>query len=182
MSEINGTTKCFRIPNSSTVFRRMALKSRTAGKGAARGRQSTVSPAGHGKPSGCPEVDAKTINSSVLSSYLRPYGPQAPLSMAFSRQESWSELPFPLPGESSGRRDRTRVSCGLLQCRRILYPKDSLHRRSPDVEKIQMKKPSGQAEHMNHPAVPTLTTDPTASSAGEGRQGPKGRLWTSTVQ
>ena len=25
-------------------------------------------------------------------------GPQAPLSMGFSRQEYWSELPFPLPG------------------------------------------------------------------------------------
>ena len=87
----------FQDTKSSTVFRRMALKSRTAGKGAARGRQSTVSPAGHGKPSGCPEVDAETLNPSVLSSYLRPHGPQAPLSMAFSRQESWSELPFPLP-------------------------------------------------------------------------------------
>ena len=36
---------------------------------------------------------------------------QAPLSMGFSRQESWSGLPFPTPGESSRPRDRTQVSC-----------------------------------------------------------------------
>ena len=36
---------------------------------------------------------------------------QAPRSMAFSRQEYWSGLPFPPPGESSRPRDWTRVSC-----------------------------------------------------------------------
>ena len=36
---------------------------------------------------------------------------QAPLSKGFSRQESWSGLPFPSPGESSWPRDRTQVSC-----------------------------------------------------------------------
>ena len=42
---------------------------------------------------------------------------QAPLSMGFSRQEYWSGLPFPSPGNSSQRRnlfptrDQTRVSC-----------------------------------------------------------------------
>ena len=36
---------------------------------------------------------------------------QAPLSMEFSRQEYWSELPFPSPGESSWPRDRNCVSC-----------------------------------------------------------------------
>ena len=35
---------------------------------------------------------------------------QAPPSMGFSRQEYWSGLPFPSPGESSRPRDRTRVS------------------------------------------------------------------------
>ena len=34
----------------------------------------------------------------------------APLSMAFSRREYWSGLPFPSPGGSSRPRDRTRVS------------------------------------------------------------------------
>ena len=36
---------------------------------------------------------------------------QAPLSMEFSRQEYWSGLPFPPPGESSRPRDRTQDSC-----------------------------------------------------------------------
>ena len=36
---------------------------------------------------------------------------QAPPSMGFSRQEYWSGLPFPSPGESSQPRDRTQVSC-----------------------------------------------------------------------
>ena len=36
---------------------------------------------------------------------------QAPLSMGFSRQEYWSGLPFPSPGESSWPRDGTCVSC-----------------------------------------------------------------------
>ena len=38
--------------------------------------------------------------------------------MGFSRQEYWSELPFPSPGGSSWPRDWTRVSC---TGRRILY-------------------------------------------------------------
>ena len=36
---------------------------------------------------------------------------QAPLSMEFSRQEYWTGLSFPSPGESSPPRDRTWVSC-----------------------------------------------------------------------
>ena len=35
---------------------------------------------------------------------------QAPLSMGFSRQEDWSGLPFPPPGESSQPRDQTCIS------------------------------------------------------------------------
>ena len=35
---------------------------------------------------------------------------QAPQSTGFSRQEYWSGLPFPSPGESSQPRDRTLVS------------------------------------------------------------------------
>ena len=34
-----------------------------------------------------------------MSDSLRPYGHQAPLSMGFSRQEYWSRLPFPSPGD-----------------------------------------------------------------------------------
>ena len=36
---------------------------------------------------------------------------QVPPSMEFSRQEYWSGLPFPSPGESSWPRNRTQVSC-----------------------------------------------------------------------
>ena len=36
---------------------------------------------------------------------------QAPLSMGFSRQEYWSGVPLPSPGESSRPRDQTHVSC-----------------------------------------------------------------------
>ena len=35
---------------------------------------------------------------SVVSDSLRPHGYQAPPSMGFSRQEYWSRLPFPSPG------------------------------------------------------------------------------------
>ena len=38
------------------------------------------------------------ISRSVVSISLRPHGHQAPLSMGFSRQEYWSGLPFPFPG------------------------------------------------------------------------------------
>ena len=39
---------------------------------------------------------------------------QAPLSMGFSRQEIWSGLPFPSPGESFHPRDGNSLSLGLL--------------------------------------------------------------------
>ena len=41
---------------------------------------------------------------------------QAPLSMGFSRQEYWSALPFPSPGDLSDPRDRTQVSCIAGRC------------------------------------------------------------------
>ena len=50
-------------------------------------------------------------------SHVRLFAPQWTVayqvspSMGFSRQESWSGLPFPSPGESSQTRDRTQVSC-----------------------------------------------------------------------
>ena len=42
---------------------------------------------------------------------------QAPLSMEFSRQECWSELPFPSPGDLPD----PVSNPGLLHCRWILY-------------------------------------------------------------
>ena len=42
---------------------------------------------------------------------------QAPLSMRFSRQEYWSGLPFPSPGDLPN----PGPNLGLLPCRQILY-------------------------------------------------------------
>ena len=45
------------------------------------------------------------------SDSVEPYvAHQAPLSMGFSKQEYWSGLPCPLPGESSQSRDQTCIS------------------------------------------------------------------------
>ena len=43
---------------------------------------------------------------------------QASLSMGFSRQEYWSGLPFPSPGDLPD----TGIKQGLLHCRQMLYP------------------------------------------------------------
>ena len=43
---------------------------------------------------------------------------QVPLSMGFPRQEYWSGLPFPYPGDSSWPRDWTYISC---VGRQVLY-------------------------------------------------------------
>ena len=45
---------------------------------------------------------------------------QAPLSTGFSRQESWSGLPFPPPGDLPNPRI-SLMSLGLLHCRWNLY-------------------------------------------------------------
>ena len=51
--------------------------------------------------------------SRMSNSFVTPRtaAHQAPLSMGFPRQEYWSALPFPPPGESSRHRDQTRVAC-----------------------------------------------------------------------
>ena len=46
---------------------------------------------------------------------------QAPLSMRFSRQEYWSGVPFPSPGESSQPKDQTHICCISCIGRQILY-------------------------------------------------------------
>ena len=61
----------------------------------------------------------------VMSDSLRPpwsVAHQVPLSMGLSRQEFWSELPCPPPGDLSNPRDRTTCLLHLLHCRLILYP------------------------------------------------------------
>ena len=48
---------------------------------------------------------------------------QAPLFMGFSRQEYWSGLPFPSPGDllNPGTILEQALNLGLLHCRHILY-------------------------------------------------------------
>ena len=50
-----------------------------------------------------PHCAQQSISSLVVSDSVRPHGlyvaRQAPLSMGFSRQEYWSGLPFPSPGD-----------------------------------------------------------------------------------
>ena len=70
---------------------------------------------------------------SVVSDSATPWtvARQAPLSMAFSRQEYWSGLPCPPPGDLLNPWDRSRVSCTCLA-----LPMESLllsHRGSPKV-------------------------------------------------
>ena len=66
---------------------------------------------------------------SVVSSSFRLHGlhvaHQAPLSMGFSRQEYWSELPFPSPGDLPN----PASNLGLPHCRQILYQLS--HKGSP---------------------------------------------------
>ena len=62
------------------------------------------------------KVNLKVVVLCVLNHvqlFVTPWtvAHQAPLSVEFSRQEYWSELPFPSPEESSWPRDGTRVSC-----------------------------------------------------------------------
>ena len=42
---------------------------------------------------------------------VEPLDEVPPLSMEFSRQEYWSDLPFPSPGDLPNPMDQTRVSC-----------------------------------------------------------------------
>ena len=47
-----------------------------------------------------PQVESENVSCSVMSDSVTPctVAHQGPLSMEFSRQEYWSELPFPSPG------------------------------------------------------------------------------------
>ena len=64
-------------------------------------------------PNSLLEMLAFTLSHSVMSDSATQWTVvhQAPLSMEFSRQEYWSGLPFPPPGESSWPRGWTCVSC-----------------------------------------------------------------------
>ena len=62
------------------------------------------------------EVKKSEVAQSCSDS-LRPHGHQAPLSMGFSRQEYWSGLPFPSPGNFPTQGSNP----GLPHCRQTLY-------------------------------------------------------------
>ena len=57
------------------------------------------------------------VSHSVVSDSATPgtIARQAPLSMEFSRQEYWSELPFPSPGNSDFAGSHFRAMMGLSQ-------------------------------------------------------------------
>ena len=63
------------------------------------------------------EAPARQWSRSVVSNSLQPHGHQAPLSMGFSRQEYWSGLPFPSPGNFPTQGSNP----GLPHCRQTLY-------------------------------------------------------------
>ena len=69
------------------------------------------------------------VSCSVISNSVIPWtvAGQAPLSMGFSRQQYWSELPFPPPGDLLTQRSNT----GLLHCRQIRYHLN--HQGSPHI-------------------------------------------------
>ena len=75
------------------------------------------------QPCTCPRHRLCVLSHSVPSDSAASWtvAHQALLSMEFSRQEYGSGLSFPLPGESSGPRDRTQVSCVSCIGKRILY-------------------------------------------------------------
>ena len=47
------------------------------------------------------EAHTHALSPSFVSDSLRPQSCQAPLSLGFSRQEYWSRLPIPPPGDLS---------------------------------------------------------------------------------
>ena len=77
------------------------------------------------------------VRNSAMSNSLWPWtvACQAPLLIGFSRQEYWSGLPFPPPGNLPN----PRIEPGLLHCRWILYCLG--HLKSPmSWPKIKKKK------------------------------------------
>ena len=56
-------------------------------------------------------VECQSRSCARLFATPRTVAHKAPLSMGFSRQECWSGLPFPSPGDLPNPRDRSWVSC-----------------------------------------------------------------------
>ena len=67
-----------------------------------------------------PKSESEVAQSCRLCGTPWTVACQAPPSMGFSRQECWSGVPFPSPGESSRPRDLTQIS-RIVHCGQILY-------------------------------------------------------------
>ena len=79
--------------------------------------------------------ESENVSRSVVSNSLRPHGQRSPVGFSpwgFSRQEYWSGLPFPSPGDlpNSGietgspkkkKRKKKKKELGLLHYRQILH-------------------------------------------------------------
>ena len=62
-----------------------------------------------------PSVHAEWLSHVQIVATPWTSARQAPLSMGYSRQEYWSGLPFPSPGDLPDPGDRTCVSCTVRQ-------------------------------------------------------------------
>ena len=60
----------------------------------------------------------KVKSLSCVQFFATPVAYQAPLSMGFFRQEYWTGLPFPSPGDLP----TEGLNPGLMYCRQMLYP------------------------------------------------------------
>ena len=83
---------------------------------------------------------AKSLQSCLTFVTLWTVALQPPLSMGFSRQEYWSGLPFPPPGESSWPRDRNCVSYVSCIGRWVLYHERHLKYKTQDCARDALVK------------------------------------------
>ena len=84
---------------------------------------------------------------------------QAPLSMGFSRQKHWSELPCPSPGDLPDPKIEP-TSLNLLHCRRILYPLSHLEALSLYLPTIDVRSPRiRDVQNILHPVTLQVSED-----------------------
>ena len=62
---------------------------------------------------------------SVVSNFLQPHARHAPLSMGFSRQEYWSGLPFPHPGDLKRNSNKNCILDDTLKLLSLCYRCDN---------------------------------------------------------
>ena len=99
-----------------------------------------------------PPVRSQSLSRVRFCTTLWTLAHQAPQSMGFSRQDYWSGLPFPSPGESSQPRDRTHVPYVSCIGRRMLYLLS--HRGNsppPDPHRVKSDAPLGLASVIHTP-------------------------------